>query len=534
MENVKCECGHVNPVGTALCESCGAPLHEEAAANMDTRYEGAARRSQLKVRSWIDPVWNFFSSVKNAIIMIVLALIGSAIGTIFPQEKMIPVMEPPEVYYEKAYGLIGKLYYTLGLYHIYSSWWFNTLLLMIGVSLVVCSLDRVVPLYRALKNQKVKKSKKFLTLQKVNVEISLEGKEEKDAADGLEKALSARGYKVRREGNALLGEKGRFSRWGPYINHVGLIIFIIGCLMRLIPGFYLDQFVWVRDGQTVQIPATNYFVKNEQFVMDFYEEKDFPEKLDLEGKVVKSYMTKAVLYENKNAGITGSEPKLVEIMKQNILVNHPLKYKDVSLYQSGEQTNQLAALNLSLTETSTGKQLGTVKLDLYNPPAEVKVSDQVKVKVVQYYPNFALDENNQPISKTRDPENPGFILEVISPLTPQGERTWVFLGQTVTPGNQTPVITYNFSKPDLTSISGLTVRKDKSLPVIYFGCMIVVLGLFMGFYWQHRRIWLDVQEGKVMLAANTNKNWFGLKQETARILQEAGYPVEVKELEKEG
>lgn len=191
MDNVKCECGHVNPVGTQLCESCGIPLSEESASQMDMRYEGAARRSQLKQRSFVDRVWNFFSSVKNAIVMIVLALIASAIGTIFPQETMIP--ESPDVYYEKAYGIFGKIYYLLGLHHTYSSWWFITLLLMIGVSLVICSLDRVVPLYRALKNQKVKKNRKFLQLQRVNAQLELTDQDETEIINHIEKSLSGKG-----------------------------------------------------------------------------------------------------------------------------------------------------------------------------------------------------------------------------------------------------------------------------------------------------------------------------------------------------
>lgn len=532
MENVKCECGHVNPVGTILCESCGVPLSEESANQLDMRYEGAARRSQLKKISFINDVWNFFSSVKNAIIMIVLALIASAIGTIFPQANTIA--ESPDVYYEKAYGILGKIYYVLGLHHTYSSWWFITLLLMIGVSLVICSLDRMVPLYRALKNQRVKKNRKFLQLQRVRAQFSLEGKDESEAINELEKNLKAKGYKVRREGNALLGEKGRFSRWGPYVNHVGLIIFIIGVLLSNIPGFYLDTYVWVRDGQTIQVPETKYYVKNEKFSMEFYKDEEYPEKLDLDGEVVKSYVTKAVLYEDQNYGIAGAEPKLVEVKKQDVLVNHPLKYKELALYQSGQQTDQLGALNLSLAEKSTGKELGHVKLDLYNPPSSVKINDQVTVKVLQYYPNFALDEKGQPITKSSEVINPAFFLDVVSPATPKGETFLVLLGQTLTPGVDNPIYQINFEKPELINITGLTVRVDQRLPVIYFGSIIVVLGLFMGFYWQHRRIWLDVQEGQLLIGAYTNKNWFGLKQETARILQEAGFSIESGQLEKEG
>ncbi|HBI03434.1 MAG TPA: cytochrome c biogenesis protein ResB [Paenibacillaceae bacterium] len=532
MENVKCECGHVNSVGTMLCESCGVPLSEESANQLDMRYEGASRRSQLKKRSFIDDIWSFFSSVKNAIIMIVLALIASAIGTVFPQETMIA--ESPAVYYEKAYGIFGKIYYVLGLHHTYSSWWFITLLLMIGVSLVICSLDRIVPLYRALKNQKVKKNRKFLQLQRIRAQLSLAGKDENDAINELEKKLAAKGYKVRREGNAILGEKGRFSRWGPYINHIGLIIFIIGVLMSNIPGFYLDKYVWVRDGQTIEVPGTKYYVKNEKFIMEFYQDDEYPEKLDLNGEVVKSYTTKAVLYENKNYGITGAEPKLVEVKKQDVLVNHPLKYKELGLYQSGQQPNQLGALNLGLVEKSTGKELGHLKLDLYNPPASIKINDQVTVKVLQYYPNFAIDDKGQPITKSNEPINPVFFLDVVSPATPKGETAVVLLGQMLNPGNDNPLYQFNFEKPDLINITGLTVRVDERLPVIYFGSIIVILGLVMGFYWQHRRIWLDVQEGQLFMAAYTNKNWFGLKQETARILQEAGFSIESGQLEKEG
>ena len=56
MKDIKCECGHVNPPGTVLCESCGKALTAEAEAAVlhDMRYEGSARRSQVyKKRRWI-------------------------------------------------------------------------------------------------------------------------------------------------------------------------------------------------------------------------------------------------------------------------------------------------------------------------------------------------------------------------------------------------------------------------------------------------------------------------------------------------
>ena len=50
----------------------------------------------------------------------------------------------------------------LGFSHTYESWWFIGLLVMIGTSLVICSLDRVLPLYRALNKQQIRKHLQFL------------------------------------------------------------------------------------------------------------------------------------------------------------------------------------------------------------------------------------------------------------------------------------------------------------------------------------------------------------------------------------
>lgn len=135
MDEVKCECGHVSPPGTVLCEACGRPLGEAAESTgvLNMRYEGVARRSQTRHGTLLDKVWNFFSSVKVAVVLIVITLVASVIGTIFPQEMYLPVPpEQAEDYYREAYGVLGELYYKLGFHRLYKSWWYVGLLLMIG------------------------------------------------------------------------------------------------------------------------------------------------------------------------------------------------------------------------------------------------------------------------------------------------------------------------------------------------------------------------------------------------------------------
>ncbi|MEW9669692.1 cytochrome c biogenesis protein ResB [Ammoniphilus sp. 3BR4] len=538
MEDIKCHCGHANPVGTFLCEACGNPIGEEVKDKdtvLDMRYEGVARRSQTYNKTIVDKIWNFFSSVKIAVYMIIIVLIASILGTVFPQEMYIPVPKPANVYYGEAYGTLGEIYYFLGFHNLYTSWWYVSLLLMIGISLIVCSIDRVVPLYKALNKQKVKHNINFLTRQKLTAQIQAPDQWSLKL-EKMEELLKKRHFKVRREGDALLAEKARFSRWGPYVNHIGLIVFLIGVLLRLVPGFYLDQYVWVRDGETKKVPDTNYYVKNEAFIIEYYADDEFPEDIGLgsRDKVVKTYKTKAVLYENLNAGLAGAEPKLEKVTEHEILVNHPLKYKDLQLFQAGQKPNSLSALNLTLINEKSGTEIGQFKIDLYDPKDEYRINEDTTVQILEYFPDFEFNEEKKPVTKSTNPDNPAFILNTITPEVPEGEKSWLFLGSYLPAPGVDNIYGFKFHMPDLTNITGLMVRMDKSLPLIYFGCFVTMIGLVMGFYWQHRRIWIQTEGNRVYVAGHTNKNWFGLKKELQDIMDKVEIPILLEETGKGG
>ena len=254
MEKIRCECGHDNPIGTKLCAVCGRALTEEEKQKKlaDMRYDGIAIRSKTHNKSIIDKIWNFFSSVKVGIALIIINLVAASIGTILPQEFYISVSNEAqkEQYYTDLYGSFGSLYYNLGLSDVYSSWWFQVLVLLLGVSIIIASIDRGVPLHKSLKNQRVKRHENFMKRQRVIAE----GKttvEQANTLDLVEEKLKRMRYNVRREGKALMAEKNRLSRYGPYINHVGLIVFLVGVMLRLVPGFHVDESIWVRDRRCV-------------------------------------------------------------------------------------------------------------------------------------------------------------------------------------------------------------------------------------------------------------------------------------------
>jgi cytochrome c biogenesis protein len=529
MEKVKCECGHINPHGTILCEACGKILDEKINQNdlLDMRYEGSARRSQTYNKTIIDKVWNFFSSVKVGVTLIVVTLIASIIGTILPQEGNLSIQIPVNQYYEERYGWFGKIYYTLGFHDLYGSWWYLLLIASIGVSLVICSLDRVVPLYKALKNQKVTRNSGFLKRQRLYSEKQI------DYIDGdiaiVKERLTKKRYKVMEENGNLLAEKGRFSRWGPYINHIGLIIFLIGAMLRFAPGFYVNEALWIKEGDTLAIPGTNkeYYLTNHQFILELYDESDgevYKEALNQKGGVVKNYQSNITLYKAE-ASLPGEKPKLHKLEDYQIQVNKPLKFDQYGIYQSSYRLNEIAKMTFSLTDKESGQTFGDITIDLTNPKENYDLGNGYRVELMSYFPDFQI-EDGKPSTKSSKPVNPAFAFKMVTPDKPQGEVSFAAIQQTIEPMGENKY-KMSFKSVDTVNYSGLTVRKDLTLPIIALGGVIFLIGVVQGSFWYHRRIWLKQENGVILLAGHTNKNWYGFAKEIETIVHGTKIPVPV-------
>lgn len=510
MDKVKCSCGHVNPPGTTICESCSRPLDENNTGILNMRYEGMARRSEAKSKSIFDYIWSFFSSVRNAVWMIIITLIASIVGSILPQEIYKNSTLPSSQFYAEKYGWFGDIYYKLGFHNLYTSWWYILLLLMIGISLVICSIDRVIPLYKALHKQRVPKNLQFYQRQRFFA--SKEGQNEE--IEGLVMALKKHRYKIKQTDDGVLAEKGRISRWGPYVTHIGLILLIISVIMRLIPGFYYEsrELLYLWPGEMKKVPGTDYYVKNEEFIHEVYDKSEFPQELDLNIKVDKNFQTNAILYEKVGQDFN-------ELHRAEIQVNHPLKYEGLILYQADYQ-ELTHFITFNVTNNETGFNIGEFDVDIYDPQIDYDLGDGYKAKLLEYYPDFAINDKKEPYSKSRNPINPTFIFIIYSPSNPDGEKSAVmyqnsFFEHVASPENTFAINVVNLLVEKQT---GLLIMVDRSYPYLIGACLIIVFGLVQGLYFQHRRVWLRYEDGAIYLAAHTNKNWFGLRRELERIV----------------
>ena len=176
----------------------------------------------------------------------------------------------------------------------------------------------------------------------------------------VEERLKELKYNVRREDKSILAERGRFARYGPYINHVGLIVFIVGVMLRLIPGFYTDESMWLREGETRAIPGMEgYFLKSEKFILETYDNDPRGEQLKQGVNVVaKNFQTDVTLYQQDEGAVPGQADDLNEIKKYEIRVNYPLKQDGYAIYQMDYRLNELKVMNFELMNKETEQSLG--------------------------------------------------------------------------------------------------------------------------------------------------------------------------------
>ncbi|WP_414054985.1 cytochrome c biogenesis protein ResB [Macrococcus equi] len=528
-QTIKCQCGHVNPPGTQLCQNCGRLINDDYDKKKTTdvmRYDGQAVRSKTKNRTLMDKLWIFFSSVKTGVSLLVFTVIASAIGTMFPQEYFIPVGEDPATFYKEKYGTVGYIYHLLGFDNLYTSWWYLILLALVAFSIIAASIDRGVPLHKSLTKQTVKKHPTFFRRQRLTLDVP-------DVVDQsqLIQSLKQKKYKVRTDGSAILAEKGRLSRYGPYINHTGLIILLAGSMLRFIPALYVDEFVGVTEGETKSIPGTDntYFVKNNKFIFEQYDKESIS---NVNGKsadagmnkIAKNYESKVTIFENKmDHKIVGAEPKLEKLKDDSVRVNHPVTFDHFALYQNSFDQSQLKSMIFKVIDNKTGEQIGkTFEVELENPDKQYSISDALKVSLKNYAPDFnGVAKNGTLLTQSPVPNNPAFVFGVEHQNnSPEYSLLKIRSSQDITKNNKYDV---KFVSATNKTTTYLTVKKDLTLPVLFVGFSIFLLGLAVGSYINHRRIWIDTQNG-FKLAAHTNKNYFGLSREINSVLSENHLP----------
>lgn len=456
----------------------------------------------------IDKIWSLFASIRLAVITFSLISILSIVGTIIEQQaepaKNIQLLS-------KIFGGAAPQVYsilnTLGFMDMYRSWWFITLLFIFAANIVICSIDRLPRIWKVTKEPIKPLSPEILNTMSIKKEITLKGKLN-ITKDVVESAMKKIGFKpmIHLEENALqfYAEKGRYSRLGVYITHFSIILIFIGAIVGIFFGFNggvnipeggATQVAYVGRGGR-QIPL-GFTVAVDDFEVDFYEGTDTP-------KEFKSWLT---VLENGRL-----------IMRKQIEVNVPLRYKGITFYQSSYGYNPRPDSLFKFTVASKGRreEVGVKFNESFSIPGT-----NITGKVVDFSPALGIDEKGNVFTYAEMMNNPAAFVE----FTENGKsikKQWILKRYPQT-WRVSDGIIVEFKDLWGAQYTGLQVRKDPGVWIVYLGCVVMAIGLYAAFFMSHTKIWIRLKEEKnitkISIAASTNKNKVAFEQKIDRIVK---------------
>ena len=413
-------------------------------------------------------LFNLFTNLKFAIFILLIIAISSSFGSFIEQEEPILFYQENYPINQPIYGFIdSNLIINLGLDHIYRTWWFLSLLLILGTCLISCTMTRQFPLLVNSKEYFFKQKKKsFLELPFfVKIQNSYYLKEM------ILLKIQSMNFYIYQNQNLIYGYKGLIGRISPILVHLSLIIILLGSGIGAFKNFKAQEILpkgelfhiqnpirvgWITDSPNLNIRINDFWVE--------YEKK----------KIHQFYSNLSILDSYGN-----------EIKEQTISVNNPLRYKNVDFYQSD--------WNL----------LG------------LRVKDKKENKIYEF-PLFSLQKNSKTwITWIKDSEkNYSLVFD-------QLQNTFLVYdekGKFLKINNLGDSIDKNYTVIEIIPSTGLLIKYDPSIIIIYLGFGLLMITTSLS-YLPYTQIWIFNQRQNSWIGGLTNRGKIQLEIEFENLIR---------------
>lgn len=416
------------------------------------------------------------ADLRFAIILLLLIAVFSITGTVIEQEQSLDFYK--ENYPEKPalFGfLTWKFLLFVGLDQVYKTWWFITLLIIFGISLIACTFNRQLPALKAAKNWH------FYSEPRQFQKLALSAELDTGSLNSLTPLLQQKGYKVFTEGDQIYARKGIIGRVGPIIVHASMIIILLGAIWGAFTGFVAQEII--PSGETFQIK--NIFEAG--IWSNSQKPKDWSVKVNrfwinytANGKIDQFYSDLSVLDKNQK-----------EVDHKVIHVNEPLRYQGVTLYQTDWG---IAGVKIKLNKSPILQlQMGAI-----NTPKGRIWGTWIPTKT-------DLSEGVSLIAKDLQ----GTVLI----YNGQGK-----LINTVRTGNTIEVNGVNLTIIDLVGSTGLQIKADPGIPIVYTGFGLLMLSVMMS-YVSHSQIWALQKGDRFYIGGRTNRAQVAFERELLGMIE---------------
>ncbi|HYE14700.1 MAG TPA: cytochrome c biogenesis protein ResB [Pyrinomonadaceae bacterium] len=468
---------------------------------------------------------NLLSSVRFGVVVLILLVIACMIGMLVMQQNV----EGFDKYYAELTPASKFLFGALGFFDIYHVWYFNALLLILSLNIVLASIDRFPSAWSFVRRKKLDASPRWLAGQEQSATLRLEGESGQAVAMRIAEAFKVGRLKstiTEKNGKTFVfGERGAWNRLGAYAVHVALLTIFFG-------GFLTAQFSRVGNmplepGDTAST-MNERIVERDQFSIAEYQLPFEVECTDIQQTLIKK--EGAITADNTLDWLTRIKIKDPERGETEAVVhmNNPFDYRGYRFFQAsfiGE--GKAREIRLQVTPASGGApQELTIPRD-----GSATLPDGTRIDFADFQANFSLGNRQEEVDGSFY-TNPAAVLGV----TPAGggarQRAFAFPPAIAdnAPFAKQPVGGYTFrllSFEKVPKAHVLSVQKDPGATVVYVGFTLLGLTLCAVFFFSHDRVWAHIEEREdgrfeAVIGGNTNRNHLGFGDRFRRVIEAAG------------
>lgn len=491
--------------------------------------------NEQKKKGVIDQLMAFFASLKLTIVLFLLLAGTSIFGTFIPQNA------DPRAYLQAFGEFLFRLFSVFGIFDIYHSWWFQLLIILLTLNITVCSIDRLSSIWKL-----VFKVKKRFIRGRFNNAPSEEFTIDMPFADFRQETETLVGSRyrhvetIKEEKEAtLFGERWRWSRLGVYIVHLSVVLLLLGSLVGSIFGF--DGFVQIPEGETVD--SIHLRGRSEALPLPFQIRCDDFNVRFYENGAPDEFRSDLVIIENGQ-----------ETLKKSIIVNDPLRYKGINIFQSsyGELRNNpmmggpKAPENEEAPVTDFTEALLQVMVNetgmAYQVPVKLGEPVDLPEKLGQFtytglipHAKFGGQDIGEALAGilTKTGGEPEEILLSIRFASFDKMRQGKLFITVLEPNAET------LAEKDIHSHShaekgrgekaywtGLEVTRDPGVPLVYLGFCLMIAGCFVAFFMPHEQVMITIskrgQKSAVVVAGTAYRNRIAMQQKVKRLAIQLG------------
>lgn len=478
-------------------------------------------RAKAKMReSYLSRFMNLLCSVRLGVVLLVSLALSCLIGMLIMQQSV----EGFGNYYAILTPAQQLVYGKLGFFDIYHSWYFNTILAVLSLNIILASIDRFPKTWKFAK-PKPSVPVRWLKDQAQTDSFVLPGDKKEEIVNKITASLKKAGWRKttvsEKNGRIFVfAESGVWNRFCYLAVHVALLTIFTG-------GFLTTQL-----GHTGSMPLspgqTSSQISETTFDLDKMQQvtKQIPFEItctDIQQKLIKDDGSIAV--NNTIDWLTYFKIKDGnETHEAFVQMNRPFDYRGYRFFQAsftsiGRARNITVRLN-----PASGGQAQDVTI-ARNGIATL--ADGTNVKFAEFRANFSIGKENLNEDTSAYP-NPGAILQVTPPGA-AAQTAYAFGAQMANiPVAKNPVAGYTYQLIDFEKVSEqhvLSVQRDPGANVVYVGFVLLFLTLVSVFFFSHQRIWAVVEETSdnnfsVVLGGNTNRSQNAFEEKFRRFVKD--------------